>query len=69
MFRVLTKRFDHRDRWIVEAGPWHEKRKDAEYWAELLRNVGYSVEVDAQHGLVSGPDENDDLMNALSSMA
>lgn len=69
MFRVLTKRFDHRDRWIVEAGPWHDKREDAEYWAELLRNIGYSVEVDAQHGLVAGPGGNDDLMDALSSMA
>ncbi|QRM19969.1 hypothetical protein GBK02_11425 [Dechloromonas sp. TW-R-39-2] len=69
MFRVLTKRFDHRDRWIVEAGPWHNKREDAEYWAELLRNVGYSVEVDAQHGLVADSGGNDELMDALSSMA
>ena len=69
MFRVLTKRFDHRDRWIVEAGPWHDKRKDAEFWADLLRNIGYSVEVDVMHGEVSGADSNDELRDALSSMA
>lgn len=68
MHRVVTKRLDHRNNWIVEAGPWHMSRSDAENWADILRYMGYNVHVESLHSPFSGGGD-DDLMDALSSMA
>lgn len=68
MHRVVTKRRDHRGNWIVEAGPWHVSRSDAENWAVILRHVGYNAQVETLHGPVS-LGQDDDLHKALSNMA
>lgn len=69
MHRVVTKRLDHRNNWIVEAGPWHVSLSDAENWAAILRHLGYNAHVEGLHGALYGAHADDDLMDALSSMA
>lgn len=71
MHRVITKRFDHLGHWIVESGPWHVSRNDAEHWADILRQLGYHARVESQHALLDndGAADNDDLHNALMNMA
>lgn len=69
MYRVVTKRFDHRDKWIVEPGPWHTARHDAEQWAETFRALGYNAEVEGMRGQVSDGYDNDALSDALANMA
>jgi hypothetical protein len=53
---------------IIERGPWHESRKDAEYWAELLRGAGYNVSIESQN-INKSDDDNSDLAAALAGMA
>lgn len=67
--RVVVKRLDHRGNWIVEAGPWHASRSNAENWAEILRYMGYSAQVESIHGNIPGGSDDDDLRKALSGMA
>lgn len=77
MFRVITKRLDHRRNWIVETGPWHVSRSDAENWAEILRDLGYNAQVEGQHDRLEPDNPVDhsngqidaDLLDALSNMA
>lgn len=70
MYRVVTKRIDHRNKRIVEYGPWFVSHYDAEHWAEILRNCGYHSEVESQYGTFPARDNGDDeLRDALSSMA
>lgn len=69
MYRVVTKRFDHRDRWIIEAGPWHTSRNDAEHWAEILRGLGYNAQIEGMHGQIADGYDNSALSDALASMA
>lgn len=70
MYRVVTKRFDHYDRRIIERGPWHVSRQDAESWASILKHLGYHVEVESQQpGAMMQAQPDDDLRNALASMA
>jgi hypothetical protein len=54
---------------IIERGPWHESRKDAEYWAEQLRFAGYAVSIESQNIKSEGVSDNSDLAAALASMA
>ena len=67
MYRVITTYHNGSTRPIVEPGPWHPARKDAELWADLLSNAGYRVEIESQHGRIDS--DNSDLAAALSSMA
>lgn len=70
MYRVVIKRFDRRDTRIVEKGPWHVSRDDAENWAEILRDCGYHTEVESQHMKGSaGEDDGRELRDALAGMA
>lgn len=74
MYRVVTK---YRDRGgarpIVERGPWHASRQTAEYWADVMRQLGYIALVETQQG--GGPhgggddDDHSALADALASMA
>lgn len=74
MYRVVTK---YRDRGgarpIVERGPWHASRQTAEYWAEVMRQLGYIALVETQQGIGGGGGGDDDdhsaLADALASMA
>lgn len=59
MHRVVVRRFDHRGKLIVETGPWHVDRGDAENWAAILRYLGYDARVESMHGRILrevGPD-------------
>jgi hypothetical protein len=71
MYRVKTTYRSGIDRPIIEHGPWHESRKDAEHWAELLRASGYTVSIESQniHTGGGGDDDNSDLAAALAGMA
>ncbi len=71
MYRVVTKYRNGSSRPVVERGPWHVAKKTADDWADALRNHGYVAFVEAQNrGLDSeGGSSNDDLANALASMA
>ena len=73
MFRVKTIYRSGTDRPIIKRGPWHNSRKDAEYWAEQLRNAGYAVSIESQNihagGGGGGDDDNSDLAAALAGMA
>ena len=70
MYRVKTTYRTGIDRPIVEYGPWHESRKVAEHWAEMLRTSGYTVSIESQN-IHSGSDDDDnsDLAAALAGMA
>lgn len=72
MYRVVTKYRDRgRARPIVERGPWHTSRQTAEYWADVMRQLGYIALVESQQG--GGASNSDDdhaaLADALASMA
>jgi len=71
MYRVVTKYRDRgRARPVVERGPWHNTRQTAEYWADVLRNLGYIALIEAQQTSGnSGENDNNALANALASMA
>ncbi|MBL8429024.1 MAG: hypothetical protein JNJ95_03900 [Dechloromonas sp.] len=69
MYRVRTIYRSGTDRPIVEHGPWHESRKDAERWAEMLRAAGYGVSIESQSIKIDSGGENDDLAAALAGMA
>ncbi|MBS1144771.1 MAG: hypothetical protein H6R14_2177 [Proteobacteria bacterium] len=70
MYRVKTTYRNGTARPIIEHGPWHPARKDAEFWAEVLLNAGYAVEIESQHGKIEeGGGDNNDLAAALASMA
>lgn len=67
MHRVITKFRDRHGQVIIEKGPWHPSRDEAERWAEILRDRGYQVELES-HGAGAGASDHD-LAQALSSMA
>lgn len=69
MHRVVTKYFDHRGNWIIDSGPWHISREDAENWASILRHLGYAATIETQGGKILEAHEHDDLKEALASMA
>lgn len=69
MYRVVTKCLDHRGKWLVEYGPWLPDYHDAEAWVEQLQRLGYIATIDAMKGSISGASDDQDFMNALSSMA
>lgn len=73
MYRVVTKYRDRgRARPIVERGPWHASRQTAEYWADVMRELGYIALVESQQsGSGAGGDDDDHaaLADALASMA
>lgn len=70
MYRVVTRYRNQSPRPVVERGPWHETRQQAEQWADLLREHGYETWVENQNGLSSLPaDDNHALADALASMA
>jgi len=71
MYRVKTTYRTGIDRPIVEFGPWHDSRKVAERWAEMLRTSGYTVSIESQNISSGGDDgdDNSDLAAALAGMA
>ena len=73
MFRVKTTYRNGTARPIIEHGPWHPARKEAEYWAEQLRIAGYAVSIESQNIHAGGGgndhDDNADLAAALAGMA
>jgi hypothetical protein len=69
VYRVKTIYRNGTDRPIIERGPWHDLRKDAEHWAEQLRAAGYVVSIESQNIRSGGDDDNSDLAAALAGMA
>ncbi|HJW26804.1 MAG TPA: hypothetical protein VJ576_18040 [Rhodocyclaceae bacterium] len=69
MHRVITKFRDRHGQVIIERGPWHPSREDAERWADLLRSFGYQVQVESHGNQLGGGADHQDLAKALSSMA
>jgi len=70
VYRVITKYRDSgSSRPVVERGPWHSDHDTAEYWADILRALGYVVEIQSQHMGHAPDDDNRALADALSSMA
>ncbi len=72
MYRVVTRYRTGSSRPTVEHGPWHQSRETAEYWAEVLREHGYTAQVETQRGAISAEtssNDNSDLAAALASMA
>ena len=67
MYRLITTHRCHAARPVIERGPWHSSRRDAELWADMLREVGYGVEIEAQPGAVQ--EDNSALAEALANMA
>lgn len=69
--RVVIKRRDYRGNYIVESGPWHPTTGDAERWANILRHLGYTTQVEHMRGEVVGTSAggDSDLRDALASMA
>ncbi len=67
MYRVVTIYRDGSTHPIIERGPWHPSRHDAEFWAEQLREAGYAVNIESQR--VGGADDHAELASALASMA
>jgi hypothetical protein len=65
--RVITRYRNGTGRPIMERGPWHPSMEVAQNWQDLLRAMGYFVDIESQH--VAGGNDNSDLANALSSMA
>ncbi|NTV71223.1 MAG: hypothetical protein HGA71_13900 [Azonexaceae bacterium] len=72
MYRVKTTYRTGTDRPIIEHGPWHDSRKVAEHWADMLRTAGYTVSIESQNihsGDNGDNDDNADLAAALAGMA
>ncbi len=70
MYRVVTKYRNGTSRPVVEHGPWHDSRQTAEYWAGVLREHGYQVTLESQHGpALEDLGDQHALASALSSMA
>ena len=67
MYRTRTMYRNGPARPIIEHGPWHESRKDAEHWGEMLRAAGYIVSIESQH--IKSDNDNTDLAAALAGMA
>jgi len=67
--RVVTDIRDHRGQRILEAGPWHVSRDNAENWAKILRDLGYNAYVERMDGTISGGQTDDALAHALAGMA
>jgi len=68
--RVVTDSRDHRGNRILETGPWLVSKDDAEYWADILRTMGYKTHVERMNGDISGGGQSTDaLASALASMA
>ncbi len=66
MHRVVTKYKNQQGQLVVEYGPWHSRRADAEAWADTLRAHRYQVEIESLHNFDPAAS---DLAQALSSMA
>ncbi len=70
MYRVVTTYRNGSTHPIIERGPWHPSRHDAEFWAEQLREAGYAVNIESQRvGGADGADDHAELASALASMA
>lgn len=71
MYRVISKYRNGGSRPVIEHGPWHDDKTTANYWADVLRELGYVTEVENQYGheLPHGGGGNNDLAAALASMA
>jgi hypothetical protein len=69
MYRVKTTYRNGTDRPIIEYGPWHDSRKNAEHWAELLGAAGYVTSIETQNVGSNMGDDNSDLAAALAGMA
>lgn len=67
MFRVVTTHRTGGTHPVVEKGPWHTSRNNAELWADMLRTVGYVVRIESQEDTIS--DDPSALATALASMA
>ena len=48
--RVVSKRRDHKGKWIVEFGPWHPSIDEARKWAAVLMEMGYIVRIENMRG-------------------
>lgn len=69
MYRVVTKCLDHQGKWLVESGPWLPAYPDAESWVEQLQRLGYIATIETMKGDISAVSDDQEFMNALSSMA
>lgn len=68
VYRVVVKRLDHRDRWLVERGPWITSEKEASAWANTLRRMGYVATVENMSGEVAHITADSKLANPLEAV-
>ena len=67
---MITKYRCGKPRPVVERGPWHTSSEVAHFWADTLRNLGYTTEVEQGLGArETTPAGDSDLAAALASMA
>ncbi|MBL8448825.1 MAG: hypothetical protein JNM32_02755 [Dechloromonas sp.] len=69
MHRVVTKYKDRNRNVVIEHGPWHPTRQEAQRWADLLAQSGYRVDIESRGAEEGGGTSNADLAQALASMA
>jgi hypothetical protein len=71
VFRVITKYRCGKPRPVIERGPWHTSSEMAHFWADTLRNQGYTTEVEEGLGskMPGSDSSNADLAEALAGMA
>lgn len=50
VYRVVTDCRDHRGNRILEPGPWFSSQEVADYWAQVLRLIGYHAKVEKLEG-------------------
>lgn len=68
MYRVVTFVHDHRRHRHQDNGPWLRTKEEAEYWASLLRKLGYIACIENMVGELPEETMDSDLLNALASM-
>ena len=69
MYRVVTDIRNHRGQRVLEPGPWHPKKEDAEHWIEVLQALGYKTHIERMNGNIAGGAADDGLAHALENMA
>lgn len=74
MFRVITQYDESGKPPVIEKSPWHSSREIAQYWADLLKKLGYIVHIESQNpedtnNTKSNKLSDDDLAAALAQMA
>ncbi len=72
MYRVITQYNEPGKTPIVEKSPWHTSKEIADYWATLLRKLGYIVKIESNNPEEESNNKKQadaDLAAALANMA